>query len=84
MDQVALRLDGSGTWVYLGGDAEAKKPLEVVLRSFDHDVDFTTGSTEGEADGEPVRVPTGEGRRLEGLHFFVRSDQPGRVSYRGI
>ena len=84
MDQVALQLDGTGDWVYLGGNAEAKRPLEVVLRAFDHGVDFVAGSSDASPDGEPLSVPAGEGRRLEGRHFFVRSTQTGRISYRGM
>ncbi len=84
MDQVAVRLDGSGQWTYLGGKADAKKPLEVVVRSFDAEIEFTSGSTADAPDGDPVRVPAGEGRRLEGLHFFVRSSSSCRASYRGL
>ena len=84
MDQVALRLDGTGGWVYLGGKPDAKKPLEVVVRAFDADVEFATGSGSDAPDGEPLVVPAQEGRRLEGLHFFVRANTAGRISYRGI
>ncbi len=84
MDQIALRLDGTGDWRHLGGKSEAKKPLEVVLRAFDVDVDFATGSGSEAPDSEPLHVPAGEGRRLAGLHFFVRSRAAGRISYRGI
>ena len=84
MDQVALRLDGTGEWIHLGGDAEAKKPLEVVVRAFDADVEFATGEGPGTPASDAVRVPAGEGRRLEGKHFFVRASAPSRITYRGI
>ena len=84
MDQVALRLDGTGRWIYLGGNADAKKPLEVVVRAFDDPIEFATGSGAESPDSDPVAVPTGEGRRLEGLHFFVRSAVRTRISFRGI
>ena len=84
MDQVALRLDGSERWVHLGSDEEAKKPLEVVVRAFDADVEFATGDGPGTPSSTPLHVPVGEGRRLEGRHFFVRATTPTRISYRGI
>ena len=74
-------------WTYLGGDDEAKKPVELVLRSYDQDVHAATGSGANAPDTDPVVVPAGEGRRLEGKHFFVRpSDpaQPCRIAHRGL
>jgi hypothetical protein len=87
MEQVARRLDGAESWTYLGGKANAKKPLELVVRAFDGDVVAATGSADAAPDGEPVRIPTGEGRRLTGLHFFVRPAPPigpRLITYRGI
>lgn len=87
MEQVALRLDDAAGWTYLGGNANARKPLEVVLRAFDREVRFRVGSASDAPDGEEVAIPFGEGRRLAGLHFFARPAAPGapcRISYRGI
>ena len=84
MDQVALRLDGSERWIHLGSDAEAKKPLEVVVRAFDADVEFATGDGPEAPSSDALHVPAGEGRRLEGRHFFVRATAATRISYRGI
>ena len=87
MEQVALRLDGTARWTYLGGDSEARKPLQVVVRAFDRDVQFRFGSSAAEPDGDVVAVPAGEGRRLEGRHFFAQpavAGNPCRISYRGL
>ena len=87
MEQIARRLDGVDTWTYLGGKAEAKKPLELVVRAFDGAVLAATGSTDDAPDGEEVLVPSGEGRRLVGSHFFVKSAPPvgsRLITYRGI
>ena len=51
MDQVALRLEEASDWTYLGGNAEAKKPLEVVVRAFEGAVLFATGSGPERPDG---------------------------------
>ena len=87
MDHVALRLAGPTDWTYLGGDAEAKKPLEVVVRSFDRAVCFAVGEAQDAPEEPSVTVPAGEGRRLAGRHFFVRPLEAGascRISYRGV
>ena len=87
MEQIARRLDDVDAWAYLGGKADAKKPLEVVVRAFDGDVLAVAGSTPDAPDGEPVLVPRGEGRRVVGLHFFVRPAEPvgpRLITYRGI
>lgn len=87
MDHVALRLSGTPTWTHLGGKDDAKKPLEVIVRSFDREVEFAAGESADAPDGEPVRVPVGQGRRLAGRHFFVRPAEAGadcRISYRGV
>ena len=85
MDQVACSLEGRD-WTYLGGDADARKDLEVVVRAFDQDVDFAVGATADQPDGDTVRVPVGEGRRLIGRHFFARATGPGacRITQRGV
>jgi hypothetical protein len=87
MEQVALRLQRTDGWTYLGGDAEAKKPLEVVVRAFEGAVLAATGSGPNAPDADPVTVPEGEGRRLVGRHFFVRpagGDGSRLISYRGL
>ena len=87
MDQVALTLGADPGWTYLGGDAEARKDREVVVRAFDQDVLFTTGATPDTPDGQSVTVPNGEGRRLVGRHFFVKPTAAGsacRITQRGL
>jgi hypothetical protein len=87
MEQVALRLQKTDGWTYLGGDSEAKKPLEVVIRAFEGGALAATGPTEKAPEGEGVDVPEGEGRRLVGRHFFARParpDAPCLISYRGL
>ena len=85
MEQVALRVSGE-TWTYLGGDSDAKQPLEVVIRAFDHDAQACVGDEPTGPGDAPVTVPRGEGRRLTGRHFFVRPNNTDTcvVSYRGI
>jgi hypothetical protein len=86
MEQVALRLTNTQDWTLLGGNPEAKKPVEVVVRSFDVPVHVATGSTNRAPDVEPIVVPAGEGRRLTGRWFFARPVAPGgpcRISFRG-
>jgi len=87
MDHVALRLPGTQTWTYLGGKEEAKKPLEVVVRSYDAPVEIATGDDGTTPSADTILVPAGEGRRLEGRHFFARAAATGgscRISYRGV
>lgn len=87
MDHVALRLPGAPSWTHLGGKDDAKKPLEVVVRAFDREVEFAVGDGADAPTGAPIAVPLGEGRRLEGRHFFVRpvaAGAPCRISYRGL
>jgi hypothetical protein len=87
VEQVALRIQKTDGWTYLGGDPDAKKPLEVVFRAFEGDVLAATGETGKEPASESVLVPAGEGRRLEGRHFFARPARPDRpvlMSYRGL
>ena len=85
MEQVALRLSGD-SWTYLGGDADAKQPLELVVRAFENGAMASVGEGPDAPSGEPVEVPVGEGRRLEGRHFFARPAQGNGclISYRGI
>ena len=89
MEQYVLRLDEAGQWTHLGSTPEDKKDdSEVVIRTFDGEIEGATGSGPGAPDGDPVRVPPGEGRRLIGRHFFVRLPEgaagPCRVSHRGL
>lgn len=87
VEQVALRLDASKDWTYLGGLPEdVKKPAEVVIRAFEAPVLAATGAAAEAPDAEPVRCGKGEGIRLIGRHFFVRGEHPGAhlVSYRGL
>jgi hypothetical protein len=87
MEQVALRLTILDGWTYLGGAPDAKKPVEVVIRSFDHAALAATGEGPNAPDTPPVEVRPGEGRRLAGRHFFARPaspDAPSLISYRGI
>ena len=85
MEQVAKRLTGDG-WTYLGGDADAKQPLEVVVRAFEGAAQAAVGEGPDAPGDEVVDVPVGEGRRLEGRHFFARPAKGGfcLMSYRGI
>jgi hypothetical protein len=86
MEQVALTLPPGSGWTYLGGDAEARKDIEVVLRAFDQDVEFVKGQDAETPGPDPVRVPVGEGRRLVGRHFFARPTGQGacRITRRGL
>lgn len=86
METYALHLT-QAEWHYIGGTAEGKKPVELVLRSYDQDVEFATGSGKSAPDADALLVPAGEGRRLEGQHFFVRPTTPGaacRIAHRGL
>ena len=88
MDAYALRLRKTDGWTYLGGKPDARKAPEVVVRAFEGDVLFATGEEESAPTSEPVRVPEGEGRRLTGLHFFVRpappAERPALITHRGL
>ena len=87
MEQVARQLGAEDAWPYRGGNAKARKPLSVVVRAFDGDVLLATGETDAAPDGEGTRVPRGQGRRLEGRHFFARPASPvgpRLVTYRGF
>ena len=87
MEQVAVRLQKTDGWTYLGGNPEAAKPVEVVIRAFEHDVLIATGGGANAPDSEPLNVPVGQGRRVEGRHFFARPAPPERpclISYRGL
>lgn len=81
-----MTLSPGETWRYLGSTPE-KDAVEVVVRSFDRDVLFATGSTASAPDGKPLTVRAGEGGRLSGLHFFVRPESTttaSRILVRGI
>jgi hypothetical protein len=87
MEQVAVRLTKTDEWTLLGGDPEAKKPAEIVVRSFGGAAHVATGKTDRTPDTEPILVPAGEGRRLAGRWFFARPAGDGGVrtiSYRGL
>ena len=87
MEQVALRIQKTDGWTYLGGQPEAPKPVEIVVRAFEGSCVAATGTDESAPEGDGVLVPEGEGRRLEGRFFFVRPEPPGEpvlISYRGI
>ena len=87
MEQVALRLRKLDGWTLLGGEPEAKKPVEVVVRSFERPVLCATGAGPNAPDSPPVEVPPGEGRRLTGRFFFARPaspDAPCLISFRGL
>lgn len=73
-------------WTFLGSTPE-KTAVEVVLRSFDTNVEFATGTSAAHPDGTPTVVRPGEGARLSGLFFFARTASPnarGRVLVRGV
>ncbi len=81
-----ITLDAGEPWRYLGSTPE-KDAVEVVLRSFDRDVLFATGSGPNAPDGQPLTVRAGEGGRLLGRHFFVRPESTTtkcRILVRGI
>lgn len=85
METYALHLT-KPEWTRIAQDSTATKPCELVLRSFDQDVEFAIGSGENAPDTEPVLVPAGEGRRLKGTYFYVRPTSPGqacRITHRG-
>lgn len=86
MEQVAMRLAAGNEWNYLGGDDEAKKPLEVVIRAFERPVLCATGEDASGPTGEPVRCAPGQGIRLVGRHFYVQAEGGGRplISHRGL
>jgi len=87
MEQYVVRLTDLTGWTYLGGNDEAKKPIELVVRAFEHDVLGAVGDGPSAPSSEPVVVPLGQGRRLEGKHFFVKPAPPARaclISHRGL
>jgi hypothetical protein len=87
VEQVALRIQPTGSWTYLGHAPDPAKPVEVVIRAFDGAALAATGTGPHQPDGTPIEVPEGEGRRLEGTHFFARpagDGGPCLLSYRGI
>ena len=85
VDDAAPRRAHEG-WTFLGSTPE-KTAVEVVVRSFDTDVEFATGTSAASPDGAPTVVRPGEGARLSGLYFFVRparAGASGRVLVRGV
>lgn len=86
MEARTITLKPGEPWHYLGSTPE-KEPVEVVVRSFDRDVLFATGSGPGAPDGKPMTVRAGEGGRLLGLHFFVKPESTttaSRILVRGL
>lgn len=86
MDAFALRLRKTDGWTYLGGQPQARKEPEVVVRAMEGDVRFAVGQGERGPDGEGLLVRQGEGRRLAGRHFFVRpaASAPCLLVHRGL
>ena len=81
-----LTLEPDEGWRLLGSTPE-KSDVEVVLRSFDADVQFATGKTKDAPDSPPLVVRAVEGGRLTGLHFFARPTPLGaarRILVRGV
>ena len=86
MEARTITLKAGEPWRYLGSTPE-KDAVEVVVRSFDRDVLFATGSGPSTPDGTPLTVRAGEGGRLLGLHFFVRPESTttqSRILVRGL
>ena len=87
MEPIALRVQKTDGWTHIGSKPDAKKPLDVVVRAFEGPVLVATGRDEKSPDREPVLVPDGEGRRLDGHHFFVRPAPPlgpRLIAHRGL
>ncbi|MBL9086272.1 MAG: hypothetical protein JNM10_03950 [Planctomycetia bacterium] len=73
-------------WTFLGSTPE-KTAVEVVLRAFDTDIEFATGTSAAHPDAPATRVRPGEGARLSGLFFFARpasATAKGRILVRGV
>ena len=87
MEQVALRMPAVEDWTLIGSHPDAKKPLEIVVRAVDGPLLVATGTDDGAPSSEAVFVPTGEGRRLCGRHFFAKAAPPvgpRLLTYRGM
>jgi len=87
VEQVALRIGPTESWTYLGHAPDPERPVEVVIRAFDGPVLAATGSGQDRPDGPAVEITPGQGRRLEGRHFFARPAGGGGtrlLSYRGL
>ncbi len=88
MEQVELRLTKTDGWTLLGGEPDAKKPPEVVVRAFEHAIEIAAGETDRMPDAPPIPVPAGEGRRVAGRYVFARPADPDMgpclISYRGL
>lgn len=86
MEAVEIRLPAGDRWTYLCGQADAKKPNDVVIRAFGQPALCAVGDGERGPDAEPVLVPVGQGRRLVGRHFYARPADPalsGLLTVRG-
>lgn len=87
MEATAVRLPSGERWSYLGGQAAAKEPIDLVVRAFEAAVLAAVGDQERGPDSEPILIPAGQGRRLCGFHFFARPASAAGgalVSFRGI
>ena len=87
MEATSRRLPAGEGWTYLGGDGSAKEPIDLVVRAFETSVLVAVGGNDRAPDGEPVLVPSGQGRRLCGQHFFARpavASAPAVVTLRGL
>jgi hypothetical protein len=78
MEAVEIHLPAGDRWTYLCGQADAKKPADVVVRAFERAVLCAVGEGERGPDAEPILVPSGEGRRLVGRHFYGRPADPAQ------
>jgi hypothetical protein len=86
MEAVEIRLPAGDRWTYLCGQGADQKPTDVVVRAFGFPVLAAVGSGENTPDVEPILVPSGQGRRLVGRHFFARPADPaqgGLLTIRG-
>ena len=87
MEATSRRLPVGEAWTYLGGQPDAKEPIDLVVRAFEAPVLVAVGMNDRAPDSEPVLVPLGEGRRLCGSHFFARpleALRPAIVTVRGL
>lgn len=87
MEAVAVLLPTGERWTCLCGQADARKPGDVVVRAFESAVLCAVGDTERGPDSEPILIPAGQGRRVIGPYVFARLARPGQtghVSYRGV
>jgi hypothetical protein len=86
LEATSRRLPAGERWTYLGGQADAKEPFDLVVRAFEAPVLVAIGENDRAPDTEPVLVPVGQGRRLCGQHFFARPAEGAAavVTFRGL